>query len=128
MAVPAHLQTAGHFAQREGMMNQHLSPAVSPHAPRLADLLIRAAAIYSMAQDRAVYRAIAIRDEWIVAVSQDPQGLDGVIGADTHGLDAPELAIPPAFQENHNHLMFASQNMGPGPAVPGPTLAEILAL
>src|SRR5438477_7088492 len=68
MAVPAHLQAAGHFAQREGMMNQHLSP----HAPRLADLLIRAAAIYSMAQHRGVYQAIAIRDEWIVAVSQDP--------------------------------------------------------
>ena len=55
-------------------MNQHLSPPVSPHASRLADLLIRAAAIYSLAQHRAVYQAIAIRDEWVVAVSQDPMG------------------------------------------------------
>ena len=28
--------------------------SLSPHAPRLADLLIRAGAIYSMAQHRAV--------------------------------------------------------------------------
>ncbi|TMD75091.1 MAG: hypothetical protein E6I97_14385 [Chloroflexi bacterium] len=128
MAVPAHLQTAGHFAQREGMMNQHLSPAVSPHAPRLADLLIRAAAIYSMAQDRAVYRAIAIRDEWIVAVSQDPHGLDGLIGADTHVLDAPDLTILPAFEDTHNHLMFAAQNMGLVPVDRAHTLAEFIDL
>ena len=56
---------------------------LSPHPPRLADLLIRAAAIYSMARHRAFYQAIAIRDEWIVAVSQDPHGLDGLISADT---------------------------------------------
>ena len=58
-------------------MNQPLSPPASPHAPRLADLLIRAAAIYSMAQHRAVYQALAIRDEWIVAVSQDPMAWTG---------------------------------------------------
>src|SRR5256714_2070605 len=128
MAVPAHLQTAGHFAQREGMMNQHLSPAVSPHAPRLADLLIRAAAIYSMAQDRAVYQAIAIRDEWIVAVSQDPHGLDGLIGADTHVLDAPDLTILPAFEDTHNHLILAAQNMSLVPVDRAHTLAEFIDL
>src|SRR5438270_14089306 len=64
IAVSAHLQTAGHFARRERMMNQNLFPLASNHPLRLADLLIRAAAIYSMAQDRTVYQAIAIRDEW----------------------------------------------------------------
>lgn len=97
-------------------MAQQLEPVPfdeshSPHAPRLADLLIRAGAIYSMAQHRAVYQAIAIRDEWIVAVSQDPHGLDGLIGADTRVLDAPDLTILPAFEDTHNHLMFAAQNM-----------------
>jgi predicted amidohydrolase YtcJ len=38
----------------------------SNHPLCLADLLIRAGAIYSIAQDRKVYQAIAIRDEWIV--------------------------------------------------------------
>src|SRR5947199_8111108 len=109
-------------------MNQHLFPPASPHAPRLADLLIRAAAIYSMAQDRAVYQAIAIRDEWIVAVSQDPHGLDGLIGADTHVLDAPDLTILSAFEDTHNHLIFAAQNMGMVPVDRAHTLAEFIDL
>src|SRR2546428_13042110 len=109
-------------------MNQHLSPPGSPHAPRLADLLIRAAAIYSMAQNRAVYQAIAIRDEWIVAVSQDPHGLDGLISADTHVLDAPDLTILPAFEDTHNHLMFAAQTMSLVPVDRVHTLAEFVDL
>ena len=59
-------------------MNHYPFPSASSQAPRLADLLVRADAIYSMAQDRAVYQALAIRDEWIVAVSEDPHGLDGL--------------------------------------------------
>src|SRR6266487_4348494 len=109
-------------------MNQHLFPPSSPHAPCLADVLIRAAAIYSMAQDRAVYQAIAIRDEWIVAVSQDPHGLDGLISADTHVLDAPDLTILPAFEDTHNHLMFAAQNMSLVPVDRAHTLAEFIDL
>src|SRR6266568_1699040 len=95
-------------------MHQHLSPPASPHAPRLADLLIRAAAIYSMAQNRAVYQAIAIRDEWI--------------GADTHVLDAPDLTILPAFEDTHNHLILAAQNMGLVPVDRADTLAEFIDL
>src|SRR5437588_10811847 len=110
------------------MMNRYLFPAASPHAPRLADLLIRAAAIYSMAQNRAVSQAIAIRDEWIVAVSQDPHGLDGLIGADTHVLNAQDLTLLPAFEDTHNHLMFAAQNMGLVPVDRAGTLAEFIDL
>src|SRR2546421_7705265 len=109
-------------------MNQHLFPAASPPAPRLADLLIRAGAIYSMAQHRAVYQAIAIRDEWIVAVSQDPHGLDGLIDADTRVLDAPDLTILPAFEDTHNHLILAAQNMSLVPVDRAHTLAEFIDL
>lgn len=109
-------------------MNQHLSPPASAHAPRLADMLIRAGAIYSMAQDRDVYQAIAIRDEWIVAVSLDPHGLDGLIGADTRVLDAPDLTILPVFEDTHNHLMFAAQNMGLVPVDRAHTLTEFIDL
>ncbi len=109
-------------------MNQNLFPLASHHAPRLADLLIRAAAIYSMAQDRMVYQALAIRDEWIVAVSQDLHGLDGLITADTQVLDAPDLTILPAFEDTHNHLMFAAQNMGLVPVDRAHTLAEFIDL
>jgi predicted amidohydrolase YtcJ len=109
-------------------MNQHLSPPASPLAPRLADLLIRAGAIYSMGQDRAVYLAIAIRDEWIVAMSQDLHGLDGLINAGTRVLDAPDLAILPAFEDTHNHLILAAQNMGLVPVDRAQTLAEFIDL
>ena len=102
--------------------------SLSPHAPRLADLLIRAGAIYSMAQHRAVYQAIAIRDEWIVAVSQGSHGLDGLIGADTRVLDAPDLTILPAFEDTHNHLMLAAQNMSLVPVDRAHTLAEFIDL
>src|SRR5260221_852240 len=110
------------------MMNQNLFPPASAHPPRLADLLIRAAAIYSMAQDRTVYQAIAIRDEWIVAVSQDPHGLDGLISAGTHVLDAQYLTILPAFEDTHNHLILAAQNMGLVPVDRAHTLAEFIDL
>src|SRR5437764_492248 len=109
-------------------MNQPLSPPASPHAPCLADLLIRAGAIYSMAQDRAVSQAIAIRDEWIVAVSQDPHGLDGLISADTHVLDAPDLTLLPAVEDTHDHLMLAAQNTSLVPVDRADTLAEFIDL
>src|SRR5260370_6502376 len=110
------------------MMNQNLFPPASHHSPRLADLLIRAAAIYSMAQDRTVYQAIAIRDEWIVAVSQDPHGLDGLISAGTHVLDAPDLTILPAFEATLNLLIPAAQNIGLVPVGRAHTLAEFIDL
>jgi len=95
---------------------------------RLADLLIRAGAIYSMAQDRKVYSAIAIRDEWIVAVSEDPHGLDGVISVGTHVVDAPQLTILPAFEDTHNHFILAAQNSCLVPVDRAHTLAECIDL
>jgi hypothetical protein len=50
----------------------------SGNYPRLADRVIRAKAIYSMAEGRAIYRSIAIRDEWIVAVSAALHSLDNL--------------------------------------------------
>ena len=73
-------------------MSQTISPhEISPATARLADRVIRAGAIYSMAADRKVYRAIALRGEWIVAVSEDPRGLDRLVSADTRVIDEPEL-------------------------------------
>jgi predicted amidohydrolase YtcJ len=70
-------------------MSKTISPREASATVRLADKIIRAGAIYSMAEDRNVYRSIAIRDEWIVAVSQDPHGLDGLITTGTHVVDKP---------------------------------------
>ncbi len=93
-------------------MSQTVSPRAASTTVRLADSVIRAGAIYSMAEDRKVYRAIAIRDEWIVAVSEDPHGLDGLISADTRVIDEPGLTILPPFDDDHNHFILAAENLG----------------
>ncbi len=106
-----------------------MSQTVSPHATvHLADQLIRAGAIYSMATERKVYRAIALRDEWIVAVSEDPHGLDGLIAADTHVVDEPGLTILPAFDDTHNHFILGAENISLVQADQARSIAELIGL
>jgi predicted amidohydrolase YtcJ len=100
----------------------------SASAVHLADQVIRAGAIYSMAEHSAVYRAMAIRDEWIVAVSPDPHGLDALIANGTHVVDDPGLTVLPAFDDNHNHFILAADNIGLVPAQAAHTIAELVDL
>ena len=91
------------------------SASVQPHTahavePLLADRVIRARTIYSMAQDRAVYRAIALRDEWIVAVSADAHGLDSLITPGTRVLNDESLTLLPSLYDTHIHLLEAARN------------------
>src|SRR5258708_4265927 len=109
-------------------MGQNSSSAESIAFPRLADLVIRARAIYSMAADRTIFRAIAIREEWIVAVSEDPHGLDELITSGTYILDDPELTLLPAFDDTHNHLILAAQNSMLVPVDRARNLAELIEL
>jgi predicted amidohydrolase YtcJ len=109
-------------------VSQTLPQSFASATPRLADQVICAGAIYSMAEDRKVYRAIAIRDEWIVAVSEDPHGLDGLITAGTHVIDDPGLTVIPAFDDTHNHFILAAQNMDLVPVDQAHTLAEFIDL
>jgi predicted amidohydrolase YtcJ len=51
-----------------------------------------------------------------------------LIGGDTHVLDAPDVTILPAFEDTHNHLMFAAQNTGLVPVDRAHTLAEFIDL
>jgi hypothetical protein len=93
-------------------MSQNSSSRESISFPRLADLVIRARAIYSMAEERTIFRAIAIGEEWIVAVSEDPHGPDGLITSGTHVVDDPELTLLPAFDAlPHENLPFLSSSM-----------------
>src|SRR5260370_37795944 len=87
-------------------MRQNSSSGERISFTRLADLVIRARAIYSMAADRTIFRAIAIREEWIVAVSEDPHGLDGVITSGTCPLGGSGVTPLPAFADNHNHFIL----------------------
>jgi predicted amidohydrolase YtcJ len=109
-------------------MSQTVSPREASATVCLADSVIRAGAIYSMAQDRKVYRAIAIRDEWIVAVSEDPHGLDAFIMAGTRVVDEPGLTIIPAFDDDHNHFILAAENLGFVQADQAHNIAELVEL
>jgi predicted amidohydrolase YtcJ len=109
-------------------MSQSVTPREASATVRLADVIIRARAIYSMAADRAVYRAVAIRDEWIVAVSEDPRGLDGLMSGDTRVIDEPDLTILPPFDDNHNHFILAAENLGFVQADQAHSIADLLEL
>jgi predicted amidohydrolase YtcJ len=91
-------------------MSQTVSPREASATVPLTDKVIRAGAIYSMAEDRKVYRSIALRNDWIVAVSEDPHGLDGLITPDTFVVDEPELTILPAFDDTHNHFILGARH------------------
>ena len=58
----------------------------------LADTVIRCATAYSMAASRAIYQAVAVRDDQIVAVSPDRHGLDALIEEKQRAEMAPEEA------------------------------------
>jgi hypothetical protein len=78
---------------------------------RLADLVIRAGRIYAMTPDRAVHRSIAIRDGRIVAVSPDAGGLDALVTPGTRVVDDHGLTLYPAFNDTHNHQLWAARDL-----------------
>lgn len=92
-------------------MSQSASPRDASATVHPADSVIRTGTMYSMAADRSIYRAIALRDEWIIAVSADPHGLDGLVSADTRVIDEPDLTILPAFDDDHNHFILAADEV-----------------
>jgi predicted amidohydrolase YtcJ len=91
-------------------------------------VLIRAGAIYSLAKDLAVYRAIALQGERVAAVSTDPHGLDALASAGTRVVDDPTLTVLPAFYDTHNHIGEASRNLTLVPLERATTLGELLEL
>jgi predicted amidohydrolase YtcJ len=94
----------------------------------LADLVIRAGTIYAMTEDRKRFRSLAIRDQWIVAVSEDPHGLDDLISAGTRVLDDSDLILLPALEDSHNHLILAAQDSLMVPVNQAHTMAEVVEL
>jgi predicted amidohydrolase YtcJ len=79
--------------------------------PRLADLIVKAGRIYSMNERRDVYAALAVRDGWIVAVSDQRDGLDSLVSAGTRVLDEPGLTLLPAFFDIHEHFLDSARNL-----------------
>jgi predicted amidohydrolase YtcJ len=88
--------------------------------------VIRAGAIHSLADDRARYRSLAVRDEWIVAVSADAHGLDDLITPGVRVVEDPTLTLLPAFFDTHNHLLEAARNFTMAPVDQAHTMADLL--
>jgi predicted amidohydrolase YtcJ len=89
------------------------------------DRLIRAGAIHAM--DGAVHRAMAIGGGTIVAVSEQPDGLDDLIDSTTAVTDCADLTILPAFADAHEHLMEAARNTSLVPVDRVGSIAEFCA-
>jgi len=79
-----------------------------PAEPLRLDWLIRAGVIHSMTGD--LYRSVGVRGTEIVAVSEEPDGLDDLAGSGTVNVDAGDLTLLPAFDDSHEHLMEAGRN------------------
>jgi hypothetical protein len=55
---------------------------------------------------------MATREDTIIALSEEPHGLDSLVSADTRVVHDPELTLLPVFIDTHNHLLEATQNEG----------------
>jgi predicted amidohydrolase YtcJ len=93
-----------------------------------AHVLIRARRIYAMSPDDAVPRALAIRAGAIVALANEPNGLDGLITRETRVIDDPALTWLPAFYDTHNHLLEATRNAITVPVNQARTIDEMVSL
>jgi hypothetical protein len=96
--------------------------------PRLADLIVRAGRVYALNERRSVHAAIAVRDGWIVAVSKDRYGLDGLASSSTLVVDDPELTLLPAFFDVHEHLLDSARNLARVPLEKARSMKELIEL
>jgi predicted amidohydrolase YtcJ len=77
-----------------------------------ADMVIKAAATRAMVSARETdalsYRAMAVRDGHILALTAEPDGADDLIGAGTV-IDDPGLTVLPTCDDTRTHLIFAGR-------------------
>jgi predicted amidohydrolase YtcJ len=79
--------------------------------PRLADVIVKAHAVYSMDEARTTFRSLAIRDGWIVAASGEEAGLDGLASAGRAVVDARGPTLLPALSDRHEHQLESARDM-----------------
>jgi predicted amidohydrolase YtcJ len=100
----------------------------TPASGKSADELIRAGAIYTMAQEGGPLRSIAIAGGEVLAVGAGPHDLDGFIGAKTEVIDDPGLTVLPGFIDTHTHLMYAAAAVHDVPVGEAKDVAEFVEL
>lgn len=93
-----------------------------------ADLLLRADTIHTWSPKLPPQRALAVRGDRVIAISEDRDGLDGLIGDRTQLLDVGTDTVLPAFDDTHTHLFFASLGVHDVPVHEARNLTEFLAL
>jgi predicted amidohydrolase YtcJ len=82
--------------------------AMAPPGKQVAELVIRAGAIHTMAREQAPMRSIAIGAGKVLAVGRGPNDLDGWIGEGTEVIDDATITLLPGFIDTHTHLMYAA--------------------
>src|SRR5215472_4821765 len=97
-----------------------------PSDPLTLDRLIRGGTVHSL--EGPVYRSVGLRGAEIVAVSDEPDGLDDLTGPATAVADAGGLTVLPAFADSHEHLLEASRNTLLVPVDRARSVAEFTAL
>ena len=102
------------------------------YSDRHADMIVKAAAIHSMAQAREAdarsFRTMAVRDGRIVALTPDGDGADDLIRAETVVVDDPGLTVLPACDDTHTHLIFAGRAVNDVQVTDARDLSEFLDL
>ncbi|MFI7708685.1 amidohydrolase [Nonomuraea sp. NPDC049480] len=93
-----------------------------------ADTLLRVGKAYSMTGPGRIHRAVAIRDGRIIATSSSPDGLDALQGTRTAVVDDPGLVVFPAFNDTHNHQLWASRDLDHVDLASASTVADVVQL
>ncbi|MER8236319.1 amidohydrolase [Streptomyces sp. NPDC094049] len=93
-----------------------------------ADLLLRAAAIHTLAPGQAPQRALAVRGDRVIALSPQPDALDALATDRTTVVDLGDSTVLPAFDDTHTHLLFAARSVHDVPVHRARTIAEFLGL
>ena len=96
-----------------------------------ADLVVRAAKVYTMDPALPVAAGLAIQGGQIVAVARDAAELDEQTGPDTTvlgGEDPGDLVVLPAFIDTHNHLMLSAHNVLGVPVSRAENIEQMIAL
>ena len=96
--------------------------------PRLADVIVKARAVYSMDEARTTFRSLAIRDGWVVVASGEEAGLDGLASAGMAVVDARGLTRLPAFSDRHEHLLEPARDLARVRRVGARSLGDLAAL
>ena len=96
--------------------------------PRLADLIVKAGRVYAVDERRSTFRSFAVRDGWIVAASEEPDGLDDLASSGTSVLDDRGLTVLPAFFDIHEHLLDSARNLARIRAEDARSIDELVAM